>query len=130
MAVLAPNLNADPSDLEAIEAAAHDYLYGYVNADPARHLDAYHPEAIKRRYTRDDDGIYGMVNLSPRTMADAAALNEPDDDCDVEIFIDDVYEDIASVRVYSCHWIDFLHVVKARGEWKLLHVTWHRRPPE
>lgn len=33
--------------------------------------------------------------------------------------------DIASVRVYSCHWVDFLHIVRARGEWKLFHVTWH-----
>jgi hypothetical protein len=48
----------------------------------------------------------------------------------VEIFIDDVSQDIASVRVYSGHWIDFLHIVKARGQWKLLHVTWHRRSTE
>lgn len=130
MAVIAPNIDIDTLDLEAIEAATHDYLFGYVGADSARHLKAYHPEAIKRRYTEDEDGVFGMVNLSPQTMADAAALNEPEDDCDVEVFIDDVYEDIASVRVYSCHWIDFLHVVKARGEWRLLHVTWHRRPAD
>lgn len=111
----------------AIEAAALDYLSGYLEGDADRHESSYHPEAIKRRYSQDEDGVFGMVNLSPRTMADYAARNEPEHDCDFEIFIDDVSQDIASVRVYSCHWVDFLHIVKARGVWKLLHVTWHGR---
>jgi hypothetical protein len=42
-------------------------------------------------------------------------------------FIDAVYDDIATVRIYSPWWVDFLHVVKARGSWKLFHVTWQRR---
>lgn len=24
-------------------------------------------------------------------------------------------------------WVDFLHIVKARGAWGLFHVTWHDR---
>jgi hypothetical protein len=59
-------------------------------------------------------------------MADYAALSQMSD-CDTEVIIDAISEDIASVRVYSCRWVDFLHVVKARGEWKLFHVTWHGR---
>lgn len=127
MAIIAEHVTADAAIIDAIEAAALDYLHGYVNAEPERHLGAYHPEAIKRRYEQDEDGIFGLVNLSPRTMADYAAITDPEDDCEVEVFIDDIYEDIASVRVYSCHWVDFLHIVDARGVWKLFHVTWHRR---
>jgi hypothetical protein len=91
-----------------------------------RHLGSYHAEAIKRRYTQDEDGVFGIISLSPQTMADSAALQTPVDS-EVEVVIDDVFEDIASVRLYSSFWVDFLHVVKARGEWKLFHVTWHRR---
>ena len=127
MTVIASHVSADSSDLEAIEAAANDYLFGYVTGDADRHLRAYHPEAIKRRYEEGDSGVFGITNLSPRMMADLAGITEPEDDCDAEIFIDDVFEDIATVRVYSCHWVDFLHIVKARGEWRLFHVTWHRR---
>lgn len=47
--------------------------------------------------------------------------------CEAEVVIDAISEDIASVRVYSCRWVDFLHIVKARGEWKLFDVTWHGR---
>jgi hypothetical protein len=28
------------------------------------------------------------------------------------------------------NWVDFLHVVKARSEWRLLHVTWHNKTDE
>jgi len=59
-------------------------------------------------------------------MADDAALQTPKQ-VKAEIIVDAVFNDIASVRVYSPWWVDFLHVVKARGEWKLFHVTWHRR---
>ena len=115
-------------DIDAITSVALDYLEGYVSGDAQRHLRSYHPEAIKRRYTRDEDGVFGIVSLSPQTMADYAATESGiDTDGRVEVIVDDVFEDIASVRVYSSRWVDFLHVVKARGEWRLFHVTWHRR---
>jgi hypothetical protein len=67
-----------------------------------------------------------MITLSPQTMADDAGLQTPSQ-AQVEIIIDAVFEDIASVRIYSPWWVDFAHIVKARGEWRLFHVTWHRR---
>ena len=115
-------------DVDAITRVALDYLEGYVSGDSQRHLRSYHPEAIKRRYTEDEDGVFGIVSLSPQTMADYAATESGSgSDGSIEVIVDDVSEDIASVRVYSARWVDFLHVVKARGEWRLFHVTWHRR---
>ncbi len=132
MTVVAERVTASQADLEGIERSALDYLEGYVTGDADRHLRAYHPECIKRRLTTDpDSGVTEQIVLSPRTMADYAATGETIiEDCGAEVFIDDVYEDIASVRVYSCNWVDFLHVVKARDEWRLFHVTWHRVVPQ
>ena len=124
MASIANHIDVSSTDIEAITAAALDYLEGYLSGDADRHARAYHPEAIKRRYTMDEDGVFDIINISPRTMSDYASLREPENDCEFEIFIDDVFHDMASVRVYSCHWVDYLHIVRARDEWKLLHVTW------
>ncbi len=131
MATISDRVTASKADLEAIEAAALDYLEGYVTGDPDRHLRAYHPEAIKRRLEEDpDSGVTEQIVLSPQAMADYTATGQTViEDCPAEVFIDDVFQDIASVRVYSCRWVDFLHVTKARGEWRLLHVTWHRVVP-
>lgn len=115
------------ADIDAITEAAHDYLAGFLSGDAPRHLGSYHPEAIKRRFTEDEHGVFGINTLSPQTMADFAARQTPTDPGDYEIVIDAVYNDIATVRVYSNWWVDFLHVVKARGAWKLFHVTWYPR---
>jgi len=127
---LAPDrLTAPQDDLDGVMRAAHDYLEGYTEGDPERHARAYHPECVKRRYHTDDaTGVEGLTVISPQTMVDYAASGASVvDDCEAEVIIDAISEDIASVRVYSCKWVDFLHVVKARGEWRLFHVTWHGR---
>ena len=126
MGLVVDRVGVSASDLEAINQVALDYLEGYVSGDADRHLRAYHPEAIKRRYLVGTDGVVGIISLSAQTMADDAALQTPKQ-VKAEIIVDAVFNDIASVRVYSPWWVDFLHVVKARGEWKLFHVTWHRR---
>ena len=126
MALVEDRVGVSESDIESIRQVALDYLEGYVSGDAERHLRSYHPEAIKRRYSVGTDGVVGVITLSPQTMADDAALQTPQP-VEAEIIVDAVYDDIASVRVYSPWWVDFADVVKARGEWKLFHVTWHRR---
>jgi hypothetical protein len=126
MPLVEDRVGVSQSDIDEINRVALDYLEGYVSGDAQRHLRSYHPEAIKRRYSLGPDGVVGMITLSPQTMADDAGLQTPSQ-AQVEIIIDAVFEDIASVRIYSPWWVDFAHIVKARGEWRLFHVTWHRR---
>ena len=127
---LAPErLEASQDDLDGVMRAALDYIEGYTQGDAERHARAYHPECLKRRYFRDEEsGVEGLHVIPPRTMVDYAATGATViSDCEAEVVIDAISQDIASVRVYSCNWVDFLHVVKARGEWRLFHVTWHGR---
>jgi hypothetical protein len=127
MALAPSELIASQEDIDGVMAAAFDYIDGYIRGDSERHASAYHPECVKRRYVTDEEsGIEELVVLSPKIMADYAALSQMSD-CEAEIVIDAISHDIASVRVYSCNWVDFLHIVKARGHWKLFHVTWHGR---
>jgi hypothetical protein len=51
------------SDIESIRLVALDYLEGYVSGDAERHLRSYDPEAIKRRYSVDTDGVVGVITL-------------------------------------------------------------------
>ena len=122
-------LEVAPADIEAITRVAHEYIESYAAGDPQRHAGVYHPECLKRRYVTDDaSGVTELVTLSPRIMADYAAASGPmGGDCETEVIIDDVSEDMASVRIYSCRWVDFAHIVRARGEWRLFHITWHGR---
>jgi len=122
-------LEAARTDVEAITRVANEYIESYASGDPQRHASVYHPECLKRRYVTDDSsGVTELVTLSPRIMADYAAASGPmDGDCETEVIIDDISEGMASVRIYSCRWVDFAHVVRARDEWRLFHITWHGR---
>lgn len=126
MALVEDRVGITDADIEAIRRVALDYVEGYVTGDATRHLSSYHPEAIKRRYSVGADGVVGLITLSPQIMADDAAIQTPQPVA-VEVIIDAVFDDIATVRVYSPRWVDFLHIVKARGAWRLFHVTWSSR---
>lgn len=127
---LAPKqLTASQADIDAVTAVAREYIDSYAAGDAERHARVYHPECAKRRFVTDpDSGVTELITLSPRTMADyAAASGAMEEGCPAEVVVDDISEDLASVRIYSCRWVDFAHIVKARGEWGLFHVTWHGR---
>ena len=129
MTIAPERLHASQEDIDAITNAALDYLEGFVEGDPERHARAYHPECVKRRYGVDDEsGVAELIVVTPQVMVDYVEAGVSIvENCEAEVIIDAVSEDIASVRTYSCNWVDFLHIVKARGEWKLFHVTWHGR---
>ncbi len=125
---LAPaRLEFSQEDVDGITKASLDYVEGFTQGDADRHALAYHPEALKRRYDKSDvSGIDILETISPQGMVDYARTGHSIvEDIQHEIIIDAVSEDIASVRLYSSKWVDFLHMAKARGEWRILHVVWH-----
>ena len=126
---LAPKRLAAPQDdIDGVMRAASDYLEGWFGGDAERHARAYHPECLKRIYEVDDWGVARLNTLTPQMMEDYVRTGRTvHEDCETEIVIDAIAGDVASVRAYSCLYVDFLHVVRARGEWRLLNVTYHRR---
>ena len=129
MALAPKTLDAPQADIEAVTQVAREYIESYARGDAEGHARVYHPECLKRRYVTDDaSGVTELVVLSPQVMADYAKASGPmDGDCETEIVIDDISEEMASVRIYSCRWVDFAHIVRSRGEWRLFHITWHGR---
>ena len=112
-----------------IRQAVVDYCEGYYRRDPHQTLRAYHPECLKRSFEETDDGVFYLTVQTRASMVDVARVQKQRvEDPTYEIIIDDVSHDIASVRLYSDAWVDFLHVVKARGAWKLLHAAYDIRP--
>lgn len=123
---LAPVMSAArEEDLQAVHQAVVDYCEGYHRRDPEQTARAYHSECLKRNFEVTDDDVWYLVVQTPTSMVDVARIDHKRvDDPSYEIIIDDLSEDIASARLYSDGWVDYLHVVNARGEWKLLHAAY------
>lgn len=117
--------NTHAEDEEEIIARTLDYIEAWFRGDAERHAKAYHPECIKRAYAEDGHGI---IWTSPQRMVEFCASGDQVlEDAEWKIIVDDVAGDVATVRVYSTRWVDFLHLAKARGRWGLFHVSYHSR---
>ncbi len=129
----APALEVSAADLEGIEAVALDYIDGYYSGDGDRMKSALHPELAKRIVAKDPKtGESRLINMDAEQLVEVTAsgggqhylaeqrLN------DVEIL--DVYGDVASVKVTAAEWIDYMHVAKVDGEWKIINVLWEVTP--
>ncbi len=127
-------LSQSSADRKAIEAAAMDYLEGWYSGDAVRMERALHPELAKRMVYFDDKGrsrlnTMGSLTLIQKTR-NGGGKTTPKDKIVNRAKILDVYGNTASVRADATGWIDYLHIVKWNGEWKIINVLWELRPEE
>lgn len=112
---------------EEINAVVLDYIEAWYKGDAERHASAYQPECIKRAYA---DNGRDLVSTSPERMVEYCASGDTVlQNARWDIVIDDVAVDVATVRVYSTRWIDFLHLSNAHGRWGLFHVSYRGNTP-
>ena len=116
------------SDSAAIRTAALDYVEGWYAGDPARMERALHPELAKRIVRTDERGRSRISQQSALTLINLTRLAEgketPPDQQIKNIRILDIFGNSASVRAEMSGWIDYMHLAKWNGQWKIVNVLW------
>lgn len=116
-------------DRERILGAARDYIESWLDGDPQRMGRCLHPELAKRSVEPDGVGGCSVEHLTRDEMVAATAegrgirYERP-----YEATILDAFGDIATVRVYSSVYMDYLHIARCGDEWRILNALWQRRP--
>jgi hypothetical protein len=114
---------------QAIVATALDYYEGWFDGRPDRMERALHPDLVKRSLA--EDGM-SVETISADEMVEATAngiglTRDPGvDKRDIEISVDHVYDNIATVTVTSAVYVDYLQLARTRGGWKIVNVLWDR----
>ena len=125
-----------PEDLEAITAVARDYAEGWFDGDEARMRRCLHPELVKRTIYRDPatgDWQLGrpadaeMMVGGTRAGEGRTVVAE---ERAYEIVIENVFRHIASVRVLSSPYMDYLHIAKLDDRWLIANALWEVREGE
>ena len=121
------------ADSTAITQAALDYIQGYYSGNPERMERALHPDLAKRIVrTNPSNNRSGLDQMSAMTLVQITRMMAqrpvPEDQRRDEVKILDIFENVASVRVDATTWIDYLHLAKWNGEWKIVNVLWEMRP--
>ncbi|MFL5464626.1 MAG: nuclear transport factor 2 family protein [Gemmatimonadaceae bacterium] len=133
-ALLCPTFSRAQSaaDSAAIRATALDYIDGWYAADAARMERALHPELAKRNVYSDANGRSRLIQMSAMSLVNGTRagggsdIPAPQRADSVKIL--DIYGNAASVRVRAATWIDYMHMAKYNGQWRILNVLWENDP--
>jgi hypothetical protein len=118
------------ADREAILASAADYIESWLDGDAERMGRCLHPDLAKREVERDEEsGAWTIGNMTREDMVAATAKGygkRYERPYDTTIL--DAFGDIATVRLLSSVYMDYLHVARVDDRWLLVNVLWQRRP--
>jgi hypothetical protein len=118
------------SEREAILAPAVDYIESWLAGDSERMGGCLHPDLVKREIEPAEDGSGPVVvTMSRDDMVAATAVGygrKYERPYDATVL--DAFGDIATVRVLSSVYMDYLHVGRFGGHWLIVNVLWQRRP--
>ena len=122
------------ADSAAIRATALDYIDGWYAADGARMERALHPELAKRNVFSDPNGRSRLIQMSAMTLVQSTRSGGgstiPAAERADSVKILDIYGGAASIRVRAATWIDYMHMAKFNGQWRILNVLWENDPPK
>ena len=136
VALLLPRVAAaqGAADSAAIRAAALDYIEGYYEGNAERMERALHPELAKRIIRTNDKGQSSFSNMSALTLINGTKMGGGKDiplaDRHKDVTILDIYQNAASAKIYASGWVDYLHLAKWYGQWKIVNVLWELHPQQ
>lgn len=104
-----------------VESIARDYIEGWYTGDVERMDRALHPELSKRIQDEKDPTSLRVVTKD-RMLQLTAGGGGDEPDAEFEIVVDDISEDIATARVVSPEYVDYLHLVQTAAGWQIVNV--------
>jgi Putative lumazine-binding len=122
---------SDGSNDNAVRAATRDYIEGWYDGDAARMERALHPELAKRCRGIEGDDPDALETLSATEMIDATAdgegQREDAPDRQIEIKIEYLSGDIASVTCLCHRYVDLLQLIRMPEGWRIVNAVWELR---
>ncbi len=121
------------ADEEAIKKTALDYVEGWYDADAERMERSVHPDLAKRALMPDPRRKGGKIeHMSAMRLVQAtrARAGKPTDadQRTAEVIVYDIDGNAATAKAVMHDWIDYLHLSKIRGDWKIVNVLWELTP--
>lgn len=109
-----------------VKAVLH-YVEGWYTADAERMAEALHPKLAKRRVTPEGE-TWDVTRdwMVEATINGQGKINDPEHGLK-EITVLDISHAIASVKLVSEQFNDYLHLVKLDNAWVIVNALWDFR---
>jgi len=121
----AQGVDAD-RDRAAIRQAALDYAEGYYEGSADRMERAVHPALLKRGLLPPGVQERFLQLMNAETLVDlaASAQGRPAADRHLDFALFDLGDDVASARIFTDQFDDYLLLAKQDGRWRIVSVLW------
>jgi hypothetical protein len=115
---------AATNDSAAVRATVTNYIEAYYTADAARMEKTLHPHYLKHTIS-NSAGRTRMTEKSGLEMVQELRNHKPvpDGERKQQVTVLDVAGDIASAKLETSHWTDYVTLTKVNGEWKIVSVV-------
>ena len=120
-------------DEAGITGALTDYFQGWFDGDPVRMESALHPDLAKRGVREQGSSGDQVVSMTAAEMIgwtrDGDGLRERPSDLDLRVEVLDIHRDMATALVRSSVYLEYAHLVRTSGRWRILNTIYMRTPP-
>jgi hypothetical protein len=122
------------AEKEAVRAAALDYIDGIYQAKPELIARSVHTDLAKRGYFRKKgETTFSNEPMTYQQLFDLAGRWNKDGKRPIatyprEAVVYEVLDQTASAKVTAMWGIDYMHLAKYDGKWKIVNILWQEPP--
>ncbi|MFN2510323.1 MAG: nuclear transport factor 2 family protein [Pyrinomonadaceae bacterium] len=118
---------------EAVKQAVMDYVEGVYEVSPTRIERSIHPELAKRGFfIKKGDTVYSPHTMTFPQLVELSKTYNKDGhvpkDAPKEVVVYDISDQTASAKLTAVWGIDYMHLAKYDGKWKIINVLWQTPP--
>jgi hypothetical protein len=131
-AVVAANAQTN-EDREAVRRAALDYVESVYDVNPEKVERSVHPDLAKRGFfIKQGETAYSAHIMTFAQLVELAKNYNKNGrvpkDAPKEVVVFEVSDQTASAKVTASWGIDYLHLAKYDGQWKIINILWQSPP--
>ena len=120
-------------DKEGVRQAALDYIESIYEVNPGKAERSVHPDLAKRGFfLKPGENAYMPLTMTYTQLVDLAKNYNKNGrvpkDAPKEVVIFEVSDQTASAKVTATWGIDYLHLAKYDGKWKIINILWQSPP--
>lgn len=122
------------AEKDAVAAAAMDYLVALYEAKPELIARSVHTDLSKRGYyKKKGETTFTSAPMTYQQLFDLAGTWNKDGKRPVatapkEVVVYEVLNQTASAKVTALWGIDYMHLAKYDGKWKIVNILWQEPP--
>lgn len=119
----------------AVKQAALDYVESVYEVNPTKAERSVHPDLVKRGFfIKKNETTYSPHTMTFAQLVELAKNYNKDGhvpkDAVKEAIVFDIADQTASAKVTAVWGIDYLHLAKYDGKWKIINILWQTPPPK